>query len=100
MRFFADELLRTGRGLLLDFDAWSPLRALASRWSGRIAYVAGDVKDRLGLSAVLVRPDGFVAWAGEAAPDLAQATQAARRNGSANPTSCSEIFIRRRRTLP
>ncbi len=28
-----------------------------------------DVEDRLGLSAVLVRPDGIVAWAGEAAPD-------------------------------
>ena len=67
------ELLRNGKGLLLDFDASAPLEALASRWSGRITYVASDAKDRLGLSAVLVRPDGFVAWAGEATPDLEEA---------------------------
>jgi 2-polyprenyl-6-methoxyphenol hydroxylase-like FAD-dependent oxidoreductase len=60
------ELLRTGRGLLLDFDAQSTLRALANRWNGRITYVASNAKDRLGVSAVLLRPDGFVAWAGEA----------------------------------
>ena len=73
------ELLRKGKGLLLDFDASAPLQALASRWSGRITYVAGDAKDRLGLSAVLVRPDGFVAWAGEAVPNHEEAAQAASR---------------------
>jgi hypothetical protein len=61
------ELLRNGKGLLLDFDARSPLRALADRWSDRISYVASDARDRLGLNAVLLRPDGVVAWAGEAA---------------------------------
>ncbi len=71
--------LRSGKGLLLDFDAGMPLQALASRWNGRIAYVASDARDKLGLSAVLVRPDGFVAWAGEAAPDLEAAAQAASR---------------------
>jgi 2-polyprenyl-6-methoxyphenol hydroxylase-like FAD-dependent oxidoreductase len=73
------QLLRSGKGLLLDFDGSEPLEALASRWSGRITYVASDVKDRLGLSAVLVRPDGFVAWAGEATPDLEEAAGAASR---------------------
>jgi 2-polyprenyl-6-methoxyphenol hydroxylase-like FAD-dependent oxidoreductase len=73
------ELLRNGRGLLLDFDASAPLRALAGRWRDRIAYVASDAKDRLGLSAVLVRPDGFVAWSGEAAPNHEEAAQAASR---------------------
>ena len=57
----------------------APLQALASRWSERITYVASDAKDRLGLSAVLVRPDGFVAWASEAALDLEEAAQAASR---------------------
>ena len=71
--------LRDGRGLLLDFDARAPLRALATRRRGRVAYVACDAEDRLGLSAVLVRPDGVVAWAVEAAPDLEQAAQAASR---------------------
>ncbi|MCK1739522.1 FAD-dependent monooxygenase [Bradyrhizobium sp. 139] len=73
------ELLRTGKGLLLDFDAWSSLQALASRWSGRINYVASDAKDRLGLIALLVRPDGVVAWASEEAPDNEEASQAAAR---------------------
>jgi hypothetical protein len=73
------ELLMKGKGLLLDFDARLSLQALASRWSGRITYIGSDAKDRLGLSAVLVRPDGCVAWASEASPNLAEATQAASR---------------------
>jgi 2-polyprenyl-6-methoxyphenol hydroxylase-like FAD-dependent oxidoreductase len=73
------ELLRNGKGLLLDFDDSAPLQALAGRWRRRIAYVASDAKDRLGLSAVLVRPDGFVAWGGEAALDHEEAAQAASR---------------------
>lgn len=71
------DLLTNGKGLFLDFDAHAPLQALASRWSDRITYIALDAKDRLGLSAVLVRPDGVVAWAGEAPPDLRQAALAA-----------------------
>jgi 2-polyprenyl-6-methoxyphenol hydroxylase-like FAD-dependent oxidoreductase len=71
------ELLRKGRGLLLDFDSRQPLQPLASRWSSQVTYVASDAKDRLGLSAVLVRPDGFVAWAGETPLDFNEAVQAA-----------------------
>ena len=71
--------LGTGRGLLLDFDARAPLRALAGRWGDRIAYVASDAKDRLGLSAVLVRPDGVVAWIAEDGFDLEDAARAASR---------------------
>jgi hypothetical protein len=73
------DLLRTGKGLFLDFDARAPLQALATRWGERITYVARDAKDRLGLSAVLVRPDGVVAWAVEAASDPEEAAQAASR---------------------
>jgi hypothetical protein len=73
------ELLAKGTGLFLDFDARSPLHTLASRWRDRITYVAGDAKDRLGQSAVLVRPDGVVAWAGEAPLDHEEAAQAAAR---------------------
>ena len=73
------DLLRTGTGLFLDFDARAPLQALAARWRGRIAYVTSDAKTRLGLSAMLVRPDGVVAWAVEAAPDPEDAARAASR---------------------
>ena len=73
------ELLTNGKGLFVDFDARSVLQALATGWSDRVTYFASDAKDRLGLSAVLVRPDGFVAWAGEAAPNYEEAAQAASR---------------------
>jgi len=73
------ELLCKGKGLLLDFDVNAPFHALARRWSDRITYVASDAKDRLDLSAVLVRPDGIVAWAGEAVPNQEEAAQVATR---------------------
>ncbi|MBC8736394.1 FAD-dependent oxidoreductase [Paraburkholderia sp. UCT31] len=72
-------LLREGKGLFLDFDPGASLQALARRWRARVTYVARDARDRLGLRAVLVRPDGFVAWAGEAAPDDEEAVQALSR---------------------
>ncbi|WP_262029582.1 FAD-dependent monooxygenase [Microvirga sp. Mcv34] len=73
------EHLRTGRGLLLDFDSDTPLQVLGSRWSNRIAYVSSTVTDGLGLRAMLVRPDGFVAWASETAPDAEGVAEAALR---------------------
>ena len=73
------ELLRDGKGVLLDFDAGRPLRELAGHWPGRLLYVAGDAKERLGLSALLVRPDGIVAWARESAVRVEDAAEAASR---------------------
>jgi 2-polyprenyl-6-methoxyphenol hydroxylase-like FAD-dependent oxidoreductase len=70
-------LLRAGNGVLLDFERQLP--ALDGRWGDRVRYVAGDAKDRLGLSAVLVRPDGFVAWASDATADPEDVTRAAAR---------------------
>jgi hypothetical protein len=72
-------LLRDGKGVLLDFDPRSPLRLLASRRDERLKYVASEAKDRLGLTAMLVRPDGFVAWACDGEPDLAEASRGASR---------------------
>ncbi|WP_116089571.1 FAD-dependent monooxygenase [Sphingomonas crusticola] len=72
-------LLRAGRGLLLDFAAQTPLRAVAQGWQGRIDYVAGDAENGLGLRALLLRPDGFVAWASEGDGDLTGAHAAASR---------------------
>jgi hypothetical protein len=71
------ERLNKGAGLLLDFDAASPLQAPASRWSDRITYVASGAKDQLGLNAVLVRPDGVVAWVSEDPANSADLAQAA-----------------------
>lgn len=69
----AGELLRDGRGLCLDFDNRAPLLAIAGRWPERITYLACDSKNRLGLNSLLVRPDGLVAWASDAEPDLEEA---------------------------
>jgi 2-polyprenyl-6-methoxyphenol hydroxylase-like FAD-dependent oxidoreductase len=63
-------LLHDGTGLLLDFAARKELGALSLRWKGRVKYVATRAKDSKDLTAMLVRPDGFVAWAADADPDL------------------------------
>jgi len=73
------ELLRTGKGLLLDFAGAASLQSLARRWRDRITYRAGDTEDRLRLGAILVRPDGVTAWTCEGVPDLDELTAAAAR---------------------
>ncbi|WP_394840747.1 FAD-dependent monooxygenase [Pendulispora brunnea] len=71
--------LRDGHGLLLDFGRQAPLQALDGLWGDHVRYVARDAKDRLGLSAVLVRPDGFVAWASDTTPHAEDVRRAAAR---------------------
>ncbi len=61
-------LLCDGKGLLLQFDLSASLQALASGWQEQVNYVASNAKRPLGLSAVLLRPDGFVAWVSEGTP--------------------------------
>lgn len=63
------ELLRDGRAVALDFSADGCLRDVAHRHTDRVRYAAGPAHDDLRLSAVLVRPDGIVAWAADRAPD-------------------------------
>ncbi|WP_435888995.1 hypothetical protein [Streptomyces niveus] len=60
------ELMRDGRGVLLDLDR--SLGGPGRAWESRIRHVAGPARDDLGLGAVLVRPDGTVAWAADRAP--------------------------------
>ncbi len=59
------ELTHSGRGLLLDQTG----RLSVAGWSDRVDHVV-DVSDELDLPAVLLRPDGHVAWAGEDQRDL------------------------------
>lgn len=56
-------LLRDGRGVLLDFTGSESLQTLCKGREDRLQYVASPAKDEKGLAALLVRPDGFVAWA-------------------------------------
>ncbi|MDB5767160.1 MAG: putative oxygenase [Collimonas fungivorans] len=71
------ELMHDGQGLLLDFNMNASLEALASEYGGRMKYVSGRAKEQLGLSALLIRPDGIVAWASDSKPDEQSIRQAA-----------------------
>ena len=71
--------LRGGLGVLVDFGISAPLRDLAAAWDDRIAYVGAGASDTCGLAALLVRPDGFVAWASDEVPDPAGLQRAATR---------------------
>lgn len=66
------EHLRDGSGVLLDFT--SALPDLAG-----VKHIKLDAKDRLGLTSVLVRPDGFVAWASDTTPTADDVKRAAAR---------------------
>lgn len=73
------DYLQHGAAVLLDFSGSQALKELAGSWRGQVSYVACDAVERLGLSAVLVRPDGVVACACEAVVDPAQFALAASR---------------------
>jgi bifunctional hydroxylase/dehydrase len=63
------QLLRQARGLLLDLSDNPELRRRAAGWTDRIDVVTAVPRELAptsplaGTSAVLVRPDGYVAWA-------------------------------------
>ncbi|HEY1742518.1 MAG TPA: FAD-dependent monooxygenase [Granulicella sp.] len=79
------EFLHDGKGLLLDFAESQQLCTLGQRWKERLKYVSAKAKDSKGLTAILVRPDGFVAWATESEPDASAAeTSIERWFGSAS----------------
>ncbi|WP_405736727.1 rifampin monooxygenase [Streptomyces sp. NBC_01537] len=59
------ELTHGGRGLLLDQTG----RLSVAGWADRVDHVV-DVSEELDVPAVLLRPDGHVAWAGEDQADL------------------------------
>jgi 2-polyprenyl-6-methoxyphenol hydroxylase-like FAD-dependent oxidoreductase len=59
------ELMHGGRGLLLDQTG----RLSVAGWADRVDHVV-DVSEELDVPAVLLRPDGHVAWAGADQQDL------------------------------
>ncbi len=73
------ELMRDGCGLLLDFDMNVSSKTLVNEYADRMKYVSGRAKEPLGLSTVLIRPDGIVAWASDNNPDCSELQKAATR---------------------
>jgi len=72
-------LCRDGIGLLVDFGSNGALRSLAERYAGQLRYVDKPAKDSMGLHALLVRPDGVVAWACDGKPEQHDVARAASR---------------------
>lgn len=58
-------LMHDGRGLLLDQTG----RLSAAGWADRVDHVV-DLSEELDVPAVLLRPDGHVAWVGDDQQDL------------------------------
>ena len=59
--------LESGRGLLVDFEDDTALKELVvgGECGARVDYIGMRAKDTRGLRALLVRPDGIVAWVAE-----------------------------------
>ena len=60
------ELARDGRPLLLDLTGDGALAAAVSDIGGHVTITAGRPFPAVPASAILVRPDGYVAWASSA----------------------------------
>ncbi|WP_369360041.1 hypothetical protein [Streptomyces sp. cg2] len=61
------ELLREGRPLLLDLTGTSTAARIAHPWTDRVRTVAVlDTDAEAEAAALLIRPDGYLAWAADA----------------------------------
>ena len=57
------DLMREGKGLLLDVGGRPELRDIAARWGHRANTITAGCYERpANLDALLIRPDGYVAW--------------------------------------
>ncbi|PSL57575.1 2-polyprenyl-6-methoxyphenol hydroxylase-like FAD-dependent oxidoreductase [Saccharothrix carnea] len=74
------ELMRGGRGLLLDQTGLLS----AAGWADRVDHIV-DTADELDVPAVLLRPDGHVAWVGDDQRDLDARLHRWFGDPSANP---------------
>jgi 2-polyprenyl-6-methoxyphenol hydroxylase-like FAD-dependent oxidoreductase len=81
------EFMHDSQGILLDFNMNVSLKMLASEYGDRIKYISGRAKEQLGVSAVLIRPDGIIAWASDNDPDYSEFQKVAARwfVGNDNP---------------
>ncbi|MFF3575099.1 FAD-dependent monooxygenase [Nocardia jiangxiensis] len=80
------ELLHAGRPVLLDFSGTMNTPDAAAGWADRIDIVRADRSSDIWAlpagadipapTALLIRPDGYVAWASDSTPDLTGLQQA------------------------
>jgi hypothetical protein len=91
-------LMQGGLAILLDFDRNASLKALASEYGDQMNYVSGRAKEQLGLSAVLIRPDGIIAWATAGDPDRNELQKATDRWFVRN-SGCNSEFLPKEQCL-
>jgi hypothetical protein len=70
-------LMHTGQGILLDFNSNAALKTLAGEYGDQIKYISSPAREQLGLNAVLIRPDGVIAWVADIDPDISELQKAA-----------------------
>lgn len=73
------ELMHDGLAILLDFAGNNVLRVLVDEYGGQIKYVSGKAKEQLGMRALLIRPDGIIAWASDSETDYGKLRKAVDR---------------------
>lgn len=71
-----NQLMRDGKAILLDFKNNELLKTLTSAYNNQVKYISNSAKDQLGLTALLMRPDGIVAWVADNETDYADLRQA------------------------
>ena len=64
------EYCHDGRALLLNFNDDARIPALGARWRDRLKVITTRLTEKSDLTALFVRPDGFVAWAANGQLDL------------------------------
>ncbi|MCS3795672.1 FAD-dependent monooxygenase [Niastella sp. OAS944] len=73
------ELMHDGKGILLDLTMNASIKALADEYGNQLKYISGSIKERLGITAALIRPDGIIAWATDKEPNCNDIRKAAGR---------------------
>jgi len=68
-----------GRALLVDLADNATVRDAVDGWAGRVRVVSIKPAQQVAWSALLVRPDGYVAWAADENPDMSALSVALRQ---------------------
>ncbi|MBL4675297.1 MAG: FAD-dependent monooxygenase [Mucilaginibacter sp.] len=66
--------MKDGYPILLSFENSVTLGSFADEH--QLKYISGAAKENFGLNALLIRPDGFIAWATEREADMEELQQA------------------------
>lgn len=79
------ELMHDGRWILIDFSMNTSIKTLANEYGDQIKYISGPAKEQLGLTTVLIRPDGFVVWASDSEADYSELKKTLSAQSSITP---------------